>query len=65
MGAPKHTIITEDQFVDRFIPEEDDHGNLYVQRDFLTPGDLPLLEAARDERRIWTNPTGFPVRIKY
>lgn len=53
---PRNAVIllTEDQLIDRYDPEEWPNGDLYRQREWCDAEDAKALEIARAERRIWT-----------
>lgn len=44
----------EDEFIEKYRPEEDEPGCYYRQRDPGDPDDAPEIERARNERRLWT-----------
>jgi hypothetical protein len=44
--------LTEDQFIDRFKPEHDAEGTVYVQREL--PKDRLAILDAQAGRRLWT-----------
>lgn len=46
--------LTEDQFIARFRPEENEEGGYYRQRDWCNKEDWALCLAADKERRLWT-----------
>jgi hypothetical protein len=46
--------LTEDEWDEKFQPETDEEGCLYVQRDWTNAADLPLIDQALAERRLWT-----------
>jgi len=46
--------LTDDQFIARYKPETDEHGNYYRQRDWTVPEDQVEIEKATKEHRIWT-----------
>jgi hypothetical protein len=48
------TKLTEDQFIEKYKPEQDDDGGYYRQRYFKDLLDKTALAKARKERRIWT-----------
>lgn len=47
-------VIQEDEFIDRFDPEPDEEGNLYVIRDPESTADAIAIRDARTEGREWT-----------
>jgi hypothetical protein len=53
-SATRHVCISEWEFIDRFRPEQDSDGSVYVQRFWYEPGDAALIDAASRERRLWT-----------
>jgi hypothetical protein len=46
--------MTEEQWIKVYRPETDEHGDLYVQRDWTNAADLALIEAALQQNRLWT-----------
>lgn len=50
----KTTMLTEDEFIDRFAPEQDGEGVYYKQRDWCDTKDKKDIEAAREAGCIWT-----------
>lgn len=55
-GPDKDGILrlTEDQFIARYEPEADDHGNVFVPREIKDPEDEKLINAAIDAKCCWT-----------
>lgn len=51
---PIHTELSEGIFVEKYKPEENDDGSIYVQRHYDNPIDRKALEIAQVENRIWT-----------
>lgn len=48
------TILTEDEFIDRFRPEQLPDGSYYRHRFWYEPEDQAAIALATTERRIWT-----------
>jgi hypothetical protein len=46
--------LTDEQFINRYKPETDEHGNYYRQRDWTDLEDQEAIEKATAENRIWT-----------
>ena len=46
--------MSEDRFVTLYQPETDANGDLYVQREWSSPGDRAVLEQAVAEQRTWS-----------
>jgi len=46
--------LSDDEFINRYKPERDKHGNYYRQRDWTCPEDQAEIEKATAENRIWT-----------
>jgi hypothetical protein len=46
--------LTDDQFIARYKPEENEQGDYYRQRDWTVPEDQEEIEKATKEHRIWT-----------
>jgi len=46
--------LTDDQFIARYKPEENEQGGYYRQRDWTVPEDQVEIEKATAEHRIWT-----------
>lgn len=46
--------LTDDQFIARYKPEEDEQGEYYRQRDWTVLEDQEEIEKASAENRIWT-----------
>ena len=46
--------ISEDEFIARFRPEENERGELYRQRHLHDPNDTLAIQQARAEGRLWT-----------
>ena len=56
-AEPTHTLLlhlTDDQFVARYHPEENEEGGYYRQRDWTDADDLRVLNEAVKENRVWT-----------
>lgn len=47
-------ILTEDEFIARFKPEEEEPGVVYRQRDGRDRRDRAAIKKALKERRLWT-----------
>lgn len=46
--------MDEDEFIDRYEPETDEDGNIYVQREPYDPNDWAFCQKAAQENRCWT-----------
>ena len=50
----KTALLTEDEFIARFDPEQDEEGSYYKQRDWCDDRDKIAIDAARAKGRVWT-----------
>lgn len=46
--------LTESQFIRRYEPEVNEHGDYYRQREWCIEEDVPTIERAVSENRCWT-----------
>ena len=56
-AEPMHGLLlhlTDDQFIARYHPEENEEGGYYRQRDWTDADDLRALNEAVKENRVWT-----------